>query len=899
MSWKRFVHRASWDRERARELDVHLQIEIADNVARGMTPAEARAAAHRALGNTTLVREEIYRMNSLRRLETLWQDLAYATRLLRRSPTFTIVAVCSLALGIGANTAIFQLLDTVRLRPLPVDRPSGLVEVKIVNATHGRTGNFSSRHATLTDPIWQRIRDEQRVLSNVFAWSAERVDLADSGESRPAEGLLVSGLFFSTLGVRPVAGRLLDARDDERGCGSPAVVISEGFWQREFGGDRAAVGRTLRLNGRPFAIVGVSPAAFFGVEVGHPFDVAAPLCAEPLLNGADSQTDRADGWWLGVMGRLEPGMSIERASSQLAAISPAIFHETVSSHYAVTDAENYQKFQLGALPAETGVTELRDQYEQPLWVLLAIAGLVLLIACGNLANLLLARASVRAREMAVRLAIGASRSRLVRQLMVESLLLATVGAGLGAWIARQLSRALVSFLSTPQNPLAFNLAVDGRVFAFTVGAGALTCLIFGLAPAIRATQTAPTAALRAVGRSLTDSRDRFVFRRALVIGQMALSVMLCVAALLFVRTFWNLAFQNPGFRTAGVRIVHVDYSQAAVPVDQQEAFQQTIASRLRAIPGAGHAASMSVVPLDDDGANDTLVIDGVPRKPFPNLNQVGQEFFSLMQIPMVAGRLFSDRDTRAAPLVAIVNRAFGRAFFGGGNVLGRTFEFTRAPNEPHPAYTIVGVVADTKYSDLRDPLGPIIYFPDRQDAHPGTDVSIAIHTDQSAPDASGMTAAIVAAVRQVSPVARVDIRSLDAIARGSIAREQLMATLSGFFAVLAGLLAAVGLYGVLSYGVSRRQGEIGIRMALGASPWNVLRLVLGEASVLVGIGLAMGLGLAAATGRYAASLLFNLKPHDVPTMIVAAGTLSVIAAIASAIPAARAARLAPTAALRE
>jgi len=898
MSWKRFFHRASWDAERARELDVHLQIEIADNVARGMTPAEAHAAAHRSLGNATLVREEIYRMNSFRRLETLWQDLTYATRLLRRSPTFTVVAVCSLALGIGANTAIFQLLDTVRLRPLPVDQPSDLVEVKIVNA-HGRTGDFTARHSTLTDPIWRRIRDEQRVLSNVFAWSTERVDLADSGESRPAEGLLVSGEFFSTLGVRPVAGRLLDARDDERGCGSPTAVISEGFWRREFGGDRAAVGRTLRLNGRPFAIVGVSPAAFFGVEVGHTFDVAAPLCAEPLLNGANSQTDRADGWWLGVMGRLAPGMSIARASSQLAAISPGIFHATVSPHYAVGDAEHYQAFLLGALPADTGVsgaTELRGLYEQPLWVLLAITGLVLVIACGNLANLLLARASARAREMAVRLAIGASRGRLVRQLMVESLLLATVGAGAGAWIATELSRALVSFLSTPQNPLAFDLAVDGRVFAFTVGAGVFTCLIFGLAPAIRATRTAPTAALRAGGRGLTESRDRFVFRRALVIGQMALSVMLCVGALLFVRTFWNLAFENPGFRTAGVRIVHVDYSRAAVPVDEQEAFQQTIANRLRAIPGAGEAASMSIVPLDGDGANDILVIDGKPRKPYPNLNQVGLEFFSLMQIPLVAGRPFSDRDTRTTPLVAIVNRAFGQAFFGGGSVLGRTFEFERAPNEPHPAYTIVGVVADTKYSDLREAFGPIIYFPDGQDAHPGTDVSIGIHTDRSAPE---VTAAIVTAVRELSPVARVDIRNLDAIARGSIAREQLMATLSGFFAVLAGLLAAVGLYGVLSYGVSRRQSEIGIRMALGANPWNVLRLILGEAVVLVAIGLAAGLALAMATGRYAASLLFNLKPNDPPTMALAAAALVIVAAVASAIPAARAARMAPTAALKE
>jgi putative ABC transport system permease protein len=345
-----------------------------------------------------------------------------------------------------------------------------------------------------------------------------------------------------------------------------------------------------------------------------------------------------------------------------------------------------------------------------------------------------------------------------------------------------------------------------------------------------------------------------------------------------------------------VRIVHVDYSRAAVPVGQQEAFQQTIASRLRAIPGAGEAASMSIVPLDGDGSNNTLVIDGVVRNPFPNLNQVGREFFSLMQIPLVAGRPFTDRDTPTAPLVAIVNRAFGQAFFAGGNVLGRTFEFTHAPGEPHPAYTIVGLVADTKYADLREPLGPIIYFPDGQDAHPGTNVAIAIHTDRAAAE---VTAAIVAAVREVSPVARVDIRNLDAIARESIAREQLMATLSGFFAVLAGLLASVGLYGVLSYGVSQRQSEIGIRMALGANPWNVLRLILGEAVVLVAIGLAGGLALAVATGRYAASLLFNLQPYDPPTMALAAAALVIVAAVSSAIPAARAARLAPTAALKE
>lgn len=896
MSWRRFIRREAWDDERAREITAHLEHEIDDNLARGMAPDEARTAAQRALGNVTLVREEIYRMNTLQRSETLWQDVRYALRLLRRSPAFTAVALLSLALGIGANTAIFELLDAVRLRSLPVSRPEEFVEVRISNATHGRTGNFSARHSMLTGPIWARLQNHPELFSTLFAWAATRFDVSDSGESRGVDGVWVSGSFFDALSVRPVLGRLVQPSDDTRGCGSPPVVISEGLWQRQFGGDHSVVGRVIHLDGVPFQIAGVSPAAFRGVEIGHAFDVAVPICAEPIVSGADSRLDRLDAWWLGVIGRLAPSVSREQASIALASLSPAIFQTTVSPRYSTTDATNYRTFTLAAFPAATGVSDLRSQYEQPLWFLLGIAGLVLLIACGNLANLLMARATVREREMAIRLAIGASRMRLCRQLMVESLLLAVTGAAAGAWLAGAVSRALVTLLSTPDNALSFDLDLDWRVFAFAVGVGALTCLAFGLLPAIRATRTAPAGALRAGGRGLTDSREGFGARRILVVGQIALSLVLCVSALLFIRTFWNLATVDPGFRLDGLLVADVDYTRAGIPPDRQRDYQAALTSALAALPGVSGSASASIVPLTGNGSNDTLVLDGKPQKPYPNLETVSGDYFQLLAIPVRAGRSFEARDTMATPRVAMVDQAFARTFFPGAPVVGRTFTFESAPNAPSPTYEIIGVVGDTKYMDLHDPVGPIIYFPSTQDPQPGSGVSVLL---RSSAGRSATAAAIVAAVRRVSPVARVSVHELGTLARASIVREEVMATLAGFFGLLAGLLAAVGLYGVMSYGVSRRRGEIGLRMALGAGRPRVLRLILGEASVLVGVGLGLGTGLALLTARSAQTLLFNLKPYDPLTLGASVLLMVAIATLASLLPAVRAARLEPTAALKE
>ena len=481
----------------------------------------------------------------------VWQDLRFGARQLRLNPGFTAVAVLSLALGIGANTAIFQLVNAVRLRALPVQRPEELAYVDFAKGSM-RSGWFSTRSARFTYTQWEQIRDQQQAFSGIFAWSATRFNLAAGGEARYAEGLFVSGGFFHVLGVQPILGRAFTAEDDRLGCGNPAAVISYAFWQRELAGNPDALGRTVTLDGRPFPIIGVTGPGFFGVEVGHRYDVAVPLCADPLFfEDGKGRIPGRTAWWLSLMGRLKPAWTVERARAQLQALSPGIMQATLPPEYRPDDAKRYLADKLDVTPGATGVSGLRREYESPLWLLLATTGLVLLIACANLANLLLARASVREREIAVRQAIGASRARLVAQLLVESLLLALAGTALGALAAQALSRGLVAFLSSPNDPVFVGLGFDFRVLAFTAAVAAGTCLLFGLLPALRATRVAPASAMRAGGRGLTAGRERFTLRRALVVAQVSLSLVLLVGALLFVRSLQKLLAVDAGFRPAG------------------------------------------------------------------------------------------------------------------------------------------------------------------------------------------------------------------------------------------------------------------------------------------------------------------------------------------------------------
>jgi putative ABC transport system permease protein len=896
MGWSRFFRRRYWDEERARELQDYLAHEIDDNVARGMTPEAAASAAHRTLGNTTRIREDIYRMNTLPFVETFWQDLRYGMRLLARNRTFAVVAILTLALGTGANAAIFQLVNAVRMRALPVDRSHELVSIGIETHGTGKTGRFMSRRPLFTHPLWQTIRARQEAFSQLFVWGVTSWNVATDGQYQPVQGLYVSGGFFEALGVRPYVGRVLSDADDQNGCGAPGVVLTHGFWQSRYGGNPSAVGQTIGLDNRPFEIVGVTPAAFFGVEVGRTFDVALPLCAEPLFRGEDSALGKPDHWFLDMMGRLAPGWTEDRAAAHLAAISPGIFEATLPPRYDSKTAQAYRAFTLVTAPAGTGVSGLRRTYQRQLWILLAATGLVLLIACANLANLMLARATAREREMAVRLAIGASRRRIVRQMLSESLLIAVFGALGGVLLARWMSGAFVAFLSTENNRLFLDLTPDWRVFGFIAAVAIAACLLFGLSPALKATGTDPGKAMQAGGRSSTDSHERFALRRALVVVQVALSMVLIVGALLFGRSLRNLVTLDPGFRQDGIVAVNVDIRRSPVDETARARTYERVMDAIRGVPGVQRAAEAFIVPMSGSGWNQNVLIDGQLKDGIVNFNRVGADYFRAMETTLIAGRPFGPQDRLGAPETAIVNESFARQYFGGANPVGRTFQIDTAPGDPRPPYQIVGYVKDTKYTNLREPFRPIGYFPAAQETDVGPYLDLIVRSDLSL---ASITPAVTRSVREVVPNATVAFETVRAYVRDSLGIERLMASLSMFFGVLALLIASIGLYGVMSYQVTRRKVEIGIRMALGADPAAVVRMVLAESGLLLIAGVLAGLGLAVAASRYAGTLLFGLEPSDPVSFAAAAGVLALVSLVAAWIPARRASRVAPTVALRE
>jgi putative ABC transport system permease protein len=825
-------------------------------------------------------------------LAGIWNDLRFGARLLRKNPGFAIIAILSLALGIGANTTIFQLLDAVRLRTLPVKNPQQLARVKIVDSPHCCHGDSYSPNADLTGGLWNGLRDQQQGFSRIAAWAPARRNLGQGGEARYANTLMVSGEFFDVLGVQPLLGRLLSPADDYRGCGAQGAVLSHTFWQREFGGRPEALGSKLTLNGQPFQIIGVTPANFYGVDVGQNFDVAIAICSEPVFSTKGSLMDNSVAWWIATIGRLKPGWTIERASTQLAAISPEVFAASLPGEYDAIEKKDYLAFRLGALPAATGVSGLRHDYEDPLWLLLALSGLVLLIACANLANLMLARASVRQREMALRLTLGASRSRLIRQLLAESLLLAALGTIAGAALAQILSRVLVAFLSTHDNQIFVELTPDWRVLGFAAALAILTCVLFGLVPAMQASRTDPGVVMKA-GRGVTATRDRFLLRRSLVVSQIALSLVLLTGAFLFVRTFRNLLTQDAGFAQDHLLVVDFDFSPLKLPPASQLAYKQALLARMQSIPGVSSAAETLVVPLNHSGWDNNIDIPNGPQRQDVMLSRVSPGYFRTMETPLLAGRDFNQTDTPNSPRVAIVNEAFTRKFMGGPNPLGRVFSDTGKPDQ---TYQVVGLVKNTKYYELREDPKPIAFVSFTQANGPEEESKLMIRSDE--PLAS-LISSIKHTANDMSPSLVLTFSVLKTQIREGLLREQLMATLSGFFGALATILAMVGLYGVISYMVVRRRNEIGVRMALGASRNDILVMVLREAAILLGIGLVTGAGLALAAGTAAASMLYGLKPGDPLTLGAAIIGMVAVALLASLLPAQRAATVHPMEALRE
>src|SRR5438876_6824031 len=535
-------------------------------------------------------------MNAIAFLDTIGQDLRYGMRILRRNPTFALVAILALALGTGANAAIFQLVNALRLRSLPVEKPNELVSIGIDRHGKGRVGRGYPGRSIFTEPLWQEIRSQQQAFSSLFGWGNGRWDLSSEGEAVPAFGFYISGSFFDALGVHAHIGRLLTELDDQRGCGSPGVVLSHRFWQARLGGDPRVIGRTIMLDRRPFQVLGVTPPGFLGVEVGRTFDVALPLCAEALLRGQQAGTGQRAVWWLDIMGRLKPGWTVERAQAQVAAMSRGVVQATGSQTYAADWAKSYTSFTLTATPAATGVSNLRSRYATQLWALLGATGLVLLLTCANLANLMLARSTARGREIAVRLAIGASRRRIVRQMLSESALLAGFGALGGLLLARWISQTLVRLLDAGGSRIFMDLAPDWRVFLFIAASAVVTCVLFGLSPALRASRRDPATAMQPGGRSSTDGSEAVALRRGLVVVQVALSMVLVVGALLFGRTLRNLGSVELGF-DPDVVVASIDLRRTAVqPEARTQAFAGIVA-RLHQVPGVRPAAQTSVVPL--------------------------------------------------------------------------------------------------------------------------------------------------------------------------------------------------------------------------------------------------------------------------------------------------------------
>jgi predicted permease len=742
------------------------------------------------------------------------------------------------------------------------------------------------------------LRSQQKAFSDMIAWSASQFDLTQGGEPRFAQGLYVSGNFFPMLGVGTELGRTLSTSDDNPACNA-AAVISDAFWRREFGGDPHVLGRRLTLNGYPVSVIGVTPPSFFGVEVGHRYDVAIPLCADRLL--AEDHKGRIPGradWWLSIMGRLKPGWTIKSASAYLSAISPTFMRMTMPEDYKADLAKKYLVNKLNAKEAANGVSDIREGSENALSLLLAITGLVLLIACANLANLLLARATVREPEIAVRLAIGASRWRVVRQLLAESLILAVSGTVLGVFIAFALSRGLIALLETPENPTFLSLSWDWRVLAFTAGLAIATCLLFGLLPALRSTVLSPATAMRASGRTATAGRERFGLRRALVTGQVALSLLLLVGALLFVRSFHKLLTTDTGFKSEGVLAVQIDFSKASYAEAQRLTLYRNLVERLSAIPGVISAAQVAFVPVSGSGWDQSIgpenaAAAGSNKQAW--FNRAGPGFFKTMGIGLLAGREFNDQDRVNSVKVAIVNEEFARKYFHGINPVGHTFHLEQGAGKAEPLFQIVGLVRNTKYYDLKEEFRPIGFFPVAQDEHPYPGMNVVLRIKGApGPIIKDARTAIAGVSSSISTL----IKPLSTQLTDSMRSDRAMAILSGAFGALAALLATLGLYGVMSYMVARRRKEIGVRMALGADRHRVVRLVLKEAVLLLAVGLAGGVALSLGTAQLAQKLLFGVRPRDTLSLGGAIVLLSAISMLAGYLPARRAAADDPMSAVR-
>lgn len=827
--------------------------------------------------------------------EQVRQDIRFSARALRHSPAFALTAVLTLALGIGANTAIFSLIDTVMLRALPVSHPEQLVEVSMA-----KRDIWGTQDPFINNPVWEHLRDRQDIFSGLFGYAVARFDLSARGEARYVQGNYVSGQFFDTLRLLPIAGRVITTANDYRGCPG-AAVLGYGFWQSEYGGRAGVLGATISLDNHAFEVIGVIGPGFDGPEVGRRSDIYVPLCAEKIIGGANDLLDGRRGGWLRVMGRLKPGISINQAKARLKTLAAPINEATMPVNIRPAQQKTYLKRTFALQMAANGLSSVRSKYRQALLVLMAIAGAVLLIACSNVANLLLARGAARQREIAIRIALGSGRGRLIRQLLIESLLLSLTGAALGTIFARWGARLLVGLLVSNvyrENQVFLDLSIDSRVLAFTAGVAVLTSLLFGLAPAWRATRVDPQSAMKANTRG--EAAGKFGLGKALVVAQVALSLVLVAGAGLLLVTFFRLETLDPGFARAHVLLMEIDLGEKTTPSARRAAVFTQLLDRLRTIPGVRSASSSDTTPLGGMVEASYLQIDGytspTTERQLVFVNEVSGRYFETLGTHLMAGRDFNAHDAVGSPKVAIVNESFARKYLHGQSAVGGRYRPEHGNTLGDPV-GIIGVAPDAKYLDLREEFHPTVYVAASQDPKPGKIVTFEVRS--AAGHATAMIQEAKAAAGVVAPDASLQFKTLAGQVDESLARERLLATLSGFFGGLALLLAVLGLYGVMSYRMARRRNEFGIRLALGAQQLRIVRTVLGEVAMLIGIGLAIGLAATIGATRLIASFLYGVKANDPRVLCLAAAILAAVAAVAGFLPAHKASRQDPMKALRE
>ena len=879
LRWRSLVGGRALDRELDDELAFHIERQIEQNLERGMTPQQARTAALLAVGGVEQRKEQMRDERRVALVENLVRDLRMAVRQLARQPVFALAAILSLALGIGANTAIFQLLNALSMKTLPVRAPHELVEVRLTG--EGRAGRHTGRNRQVSLPQYEALSRHAQAFSSMLAFGDTRFNLATRGEIRYVDGLWVSGTFFETLGVQPAIGRLIGPGDDRPGCGDSVAVISYPLWQTEFGGRADIVGQTVGGASAPVSIIGVTQPGFFGVEVGRQFGVAMPVCS--------ANATRRDHWWLATFGRLKRGWTSDQAQAQIQSVMPVVQQETVPDFRADWVAQ-YLKMGADVVDASAGVSPLRRSYERPLTILMAITGLVLLIASVNLANLLLARATARTQEFAVRLALGGSRARVLQQMFTESLLLAILGSAAAVLVAWLVSRSIPPLISTVVDPVRLDLSIGWRLFGFTALAAVSTAVIFGTAPALHASRS---SLLRGAGRG-SAANEGLRLRKILVATQVAVTLVLLFGGLLFLRTFRNLATQDTGVQERGVIVANLFFGERAYPVEKRIAAFRVFDERLRALPGVVNLAEAFTTPLGGSFSDWQIEVDGQPKGE-SNLNRVSPGYFATLGTPIIAGRDFDDRDGFGGVRVAIVNDAFARHFFGG-DAMHRRFTVPDDRGGQGREHEVIGVVATQKYMDVRETDPRIFFVPSIQDEPPRL---VRRYVIRSALLPAQMASAVTGAVAALDPNVTIRYSTLDEQLRDSMLQERLMARLAAIFGGVALLLAAVGLYGVVSYTVASRLPEIGVRVALGASRPRILMMVLGDIGRVMMAGIVIGGALALVAARGVGSLLYGLESDDPTTLAIAAGVLAIAGLLAALLPARRAAGVDPIAALRQ